>query len=387
MPGKYQPLVHGAGGLPTAPAYGSNPPADESEPLLLNEYPRRSAAPYYPPPYQDISAVAVVGGDRAAADPEGEWRPTLGKHRRQRTGTNWLGVLLAFLSGTCFTLSSAAIRALRGLEPLELLLVRAAVQVVCTLPWALRSPGGALGPAGRRLLLQLQGVVGGITVMLLFFSFNRLPLGDATTIIFSSPMFVMILSFIFLREPCGFFRTTVVFLLLSGLVLISKPPFIFQAMSHQEHRHYDVLGYACAVTATLFTALNMVVMRKCKDVHFSVVVLQLSAWALLVAAALLAVTRPHLVLPRGWQQWALVAAVSGFGLAGQVLVARALSLEDAGRVSITRSMDIVLAFLLQVFAFGELPDWMSVLGAAFVLACVVAMGLEDKINYVASLVP
>ncbi|KAJ8880117.1 hypothetical protein PR048_020740 [Dryococelus australis] len=91
-------------------------------------------------------------------------------------------------------------------------------------------------------------------------------------------------------------------------------------MEVKEHHQYDVVGYACAVTATLFTALNMVVMRKCKDVHFSLVVLQLSVWALVVAVILLVVLRPHVTLPHGWQQWTLVAAVSGFGLAGQVLL-------------------------------------------------------------------
>lgn len=64
--------------------------------------------------------------------------------------------------------------------------------------------------------------------MLLFFTFRRLPLGDATTIIFSSPVFVMVLSLIILREPCGFFRTFIVALLLAGVILIAKPPFIFQ---------------------------------------------------------------------------------------------------------------------------------------------------------------
>lgn len=40
--------------------------------------------------------------------------------------------------------------------------------------------------------------------------------------------------------------------------------------------------------------------------------------------------------------------MSGFGLAGQVLVARALGLEGAGKVAVTRSLDIILAFVLQV---------------------------------------
>jgi drug/metabolite transporter (DMT)-like permease len=79
-----------------------------------------------------------------------------------------------------------------------------------------------------------QGIVGGSTLVLLFFTFRHLPLGDATTIIFSSPVFVLIMSFLFLHEPCGFFRTMIVCLLLTGVVLISKPPFIFQ-VRHSAH--------------------------------------------------------------------------------------------------------------------------------------------------------
>nr|CAD7415424.1 unnamed protein product [Timema cristinae] len=157
----------------------------------------------------------------------------------------------------------------------------------------------------------------------------------------------------------------------------------------QTHQHYDVVGYACAVTATLFTAFNMVVMRKCKDIHFSVVVLQLSSWSLLVASVLLGILGHHhgeiFVPPRGLLQWGLAVVVSVFGLSGQVLVARALSMEGAGRVAVTRSLDIILAFLLQVFIFGEIPDWLSVLGASFVLVCVIGMGLEEHIHYLASL--
>nr|CAD7260189.1 unnamed protein product [Timema shepardi] len=389
MPDRYQMMTS------APPSYSLSMSADkideaETDPLLLNEYFRRDSPRYY----KDIHAVTILSKEPHTVPPPSpvEWRPTLNKERKELS-TNWCGVLLAFLSGTFFTLSSAALKALKSVDPMELLMIRSALQVAVMLAVAYRGGHNVVGPRGYRLLLQLQGIVGGITLVLLFYSFRRLPLGDATTIIFSSPMFVMLLSLIFLREPCGFFRTTVVCLLLAGVILISKPPFIFQFFVHesQTHQHYDVVGYACAVTATLFTAFNMVVMRKCKDIHFSVVVLQLSSWSLLVASVLLGILGHHhgeiIVPPRGLLQWGLAVIVSVFGLSGQVLVARALSMEGAGRVAVTRSLDIILAFLLQVFIFGEIPDWLSVLGAFFVLVCVIGMGLEEHIHYLASLVP
>ncbi|XP_069703729.1 solute carrier family 35 member G1-like [Periplaneta americana] len=345
--------------------------------------------------YNNLPEVAVnftVPPSSPMAPPpqyeEHEWQPTLSKERHQVNKANWFGIFLAFMSGAFFTLSSAAVKALKSMDPMELLVLRSLLQVFAMLPIALRRGENLFGPKGQRGLLQLQGIVGGSTLVLLFFTFRRLPLGDATTIIFSSPVFVMIMSFLFLREPCGFFRTLIVFLLLTGVVLISKPPFIFQTFAQE----YDLFGYLCALGATLFTALNIVVMRKCKEVHFSVVVLQLSLWSLLVSSTVLATAgRKHheklLSAPHGPYEWGLAVLVSVLGLTGQVLVAKALGMEGAGRVAVTRSLDIVLAFVLQVFAFGEVPDLLSISGALLVLLCVMGMGMEEQILYLASLVP
>lgn len=75
---------------------------------------------------------------------------------------------------------------------------------------------------------MLQGLIGGLTLSLLYYSFRKLPLGDATTIIFSSPVIVIALSFIFLREPCGLLRVVVICALMLGVTLVAKPPFLFQ---------------------------------------------------------------------------------------------------------------------------------------------------------------
>ena len=71
-----------------------------------------------------------------------------------------------------------------------------------------------------------------MTLCLLYYSFRKLPLGDATTIIFSSPVIVIALSFIFLKEPCGILRIAVITALFTGVVLVSKPPFLFQVRIH-----------------------------------------------------------------------------------------------------------------------------------------------------------
>jgi drug/metabolite transporter (DMT)-like permease len=116
--------------------------------------------------------------------------------------------------------------------------------------------------------------------------------------------------------------------------------------------NYDGLGYSAAILGALFTAINIVVMRRCKEVHFSVLVLHFSAWSLLIASVLANIHGPwtsggHLHNASLFH-WGLAFLVGITGLLGQVLLARALSMEGAGKVAVTRSLDIVLAFALQV---------------------------------------
>ena len=77
---------------------------------------------------------------------------------------------------------------------------------------------------------------------------------------------------------------------------------------------YDVLGYSSAVLATIFMALNIVVIRKCKDVHFSIVVLQLSTWSLIFSGILLYIlvefNGDKIVIPQGTNEWLLTSLVS-----------------------------------------------------------------------------
>ena len=90
------------------------------------------------------------------------------------------------------------------------------------------------------LYLVLLAITGGLRILFIFTSFARLPLGDSTTILFSSPVLVMALSVFFLKEKCGVFRLVAALVLVSGVSLIAKPPFIFGQQEGQTT--YDALG-------------------------------------------------------------------------------------------------------------------------------------------------
>lgn len=161
----------------------------------------------------------------------------------------------------------------------------------------------------------------------------------------------------------------------------------------QMHRteHYNLMGYVCALLATLFTALNIVIMRKCSEIHYSILVLNLSSWSFASAVFFYIVVsggyEHKFTLPYDWFIWCQILLVAFTGLMGQVLVTKALKIESAGKVSVTRSLDIILAYVMQVYLFGEKPTSTSVTGAILIISSVICMGFEKEIYSICDFIP
>lgn len=151
------------------------------------------------------------------------------------------------------------------------------------------------------------------------------------------------------------------------------------------------MGYICAILATIFTALNIVIMRKCSEVHYSVLVFNLSFWILLSSIIFyftVSEVKNHIkLIPLDVITWILILLVAVSGLTGQILVTKALKIEGAGKVSVTRSLDIILAYIIQVYFFNDVPNSSSIAGASLILASVMAMGFEKEIYQICDYIP
>lgn len=244
-------------------------------------------------------------------------------------GGKFIGIFLAAVSGLFFTLCSVMVKLLRRIDPSEVLLFRAIVQFVLTIPIMVCVRANPLGPKDSRIMVYVQGIVGCLTVTCIFIGFARLPVGDAATIIFCSPIFVMIFSHIILREHCGIFRFIVICMLMMGVILIAKPPFLNRILFGNDNsqvlqrQNQDMIGYGAALAGTLLTASNFVCMRKLRNVHFSVLIFAFSVMSGIMSAAVVPVFSEY-KLPKTNEEWAYAVLVGIFGLLGQSLLAVAL---------------------------------------------------------------
>ena len=107
------------------------------------------------------------------------------------------------------TAYSSMIKMLEEMDPMQVVVIRGVLQLVImgsiarykNISWR-----GGSDSTRTSLLLFLVAATGGLRIFFIFTSFSRLPLGDSTTILFSSPVIVMLLSVFILHEGCGVFR-------------------------------------------------------------------------------------------------------------------------------------------------------------------------------------
>lgn len=134
----------------TAAVLPTHTAKSETEPLLQQE-----ARYYHNVPEVAIHFSTPSSGSCPQLDSQ-NWRPTLKKENQKVQGANWFGILLAFLSGAFFTLSSAGVKGLKSVDPMELLVLRSVLQIVVMLSISITNGENLLGPKGQRGLVQLQ---------------------------------------------------------------------------------------------------------------------------------------------------------------------------------------------------------------------------------------
>lgn len=228
------------------------------------------------------------------------------------------------------------------------------------------------GKQSERVLLATCSLCSFVFLALAFISFKLIPLSDSSAIIFSSPLYVNLFAHFILGESCGLLNIMTVVCSLIGVVLISRPTFLFDP---QASYTLDRTGLVCAILASMASALYYIVMRKLKKTPISVI----SFWYSMVNGILCLVILIPLhtfVIPKGWQEYTWLTLNAVCGIVGSFLLNLAFKLDEAGPVTLARSMDIVMAFVYQVVWLNKPVSLNSVLGAIIIISSVAILSLK-----------
>lgn len=233
--------------------------------------------------------------------------------------------------------------------------------------WMVKRAG--VSPWGRdRRLLLLRGVFGTISLIAYFEALTKLPLADATAIMYTNPIWTAFLARRVQREPLSPRVLGASLASLVGVVLIARPSFLFGAGDVA----LPLVPVLLALLAAFGSAAAYVTVREVSKTDHPLVIV---FWFTLVA---LPASVPGLAAAPVWPtagEWLGLAGVAISVQVGQVFLTRSLELEPAGRATSVSYVQVVFAFLWGVLVFGEALRAEAVAGATLIVASALLVAL------------
>lgn len=236
----------------------------------------------------------------------------------------------------------------------EVLFWRQFLTVPMLLGWlALRQQSARL--ATRRLPAHFRRALMGTLGM--GFTFGApvlLPLAEATTLGFTTPIFAVIFSALLLKEAVGRYRWTAVAIGFAGVVVIARPD-----------GHLPLFGSLVGLGAGLMVALISIQVR---DLTRTDEPLSIVFWFAALSTPVLALFLPFYASAHTPQQWLLIAAVGVLGCVGQLFLTASLRYGQIASVIVMDYSALAWATLYGWAIWSDSPAGSTWAGAPLILA-------------------
>lgn len=262
------------------------------------------------------------------------------------------GVLFMIIAALFFSLMSASVKLAGDLPLMQKVFFRNLVAFFVAL-FTLKRNGRSI--KGNNLpFLTLRGILGYLGVVFNFYAISNLYLADASILNNTSPFFVIIFSFLFLREPIKKFQIPTLVLAFLGAILVIKPQF-----------NYTFLSSTSGLASGMFAGGAYCVLRYLRDYDTpETIVFYFSAISMII-------TFPSLIFGKYITpttiQWISLLGAGAFAAIAQFLITNAYRYAPAGQLSIYNYMQILFALLWGLLFWNETPDLFSIFGAIIIV--------------------
>lgn len=277
-----------------------------------------------------------------------------------------LGISLKVLSALVFTVMSAILKTLTARYPVgEVVFFRSAFAIIPLLAWLMWQ--GALINSVRTKNLRghfKRGFIGTLGMYLGFAALSYLPLPDAIAIGYASPLIVVVLAALVLREKVRAYRWTAVAIGFVG-VLIMLSPYLSPSMFSGGLSSGPTLGAVAALAGAFCSAGAMIQVRRLTETE--------KTGAIVFYFFILASCLSLLTLPFGWRlpdRADLMLFVVGglFGGLGQILLTESYRHADTSIIAPFEYTSMIWALLIGWAVFGDLPALTVITGGLIVAA-------------------
>ena len=305
------------------------------------------------------------------------------------------------------------------MHPFQILFARQSVTVVLSLlyMWWARVPEAPLGPRKIRPILALRGFGGFFGVAGLYFSLIYLPLADAIVMTFIAPMIAAWISSFIMKTPFTRSQQLAGIVSLIGVVLITRPVTLFQALTSPTQTSPVVANMtlteaqasstpAANETATAAATIHIpeatptqrafavllgligVLGASCayvtiswigKQAHPLISVNYFATWCTLISTiALIFIPSVPFRLPATLREWLLLLSLGVSGFVMQFLLTSSLAHKRSNKVLNIVYIQMVFALGFDKILFNQTPGLLSILGSSLILGSVIWVAVRKE---------
>jgi drug/metabolite transporter (DMT)-like permease len=263
-----------------------------------------------------------------------------------------------------------------------------------------------LGPIKQRKLLLMRACFGTVGLTTFFFAFKLLHPSDCLAIIQTSVIITSILARIFLKERLSFAHLIAIFLTAVGVILIAKPKSLFNSLTqlnqtilincssnetfiydkcsninkldvNEVNPIYTTVGILVALGCAVSGSIVQIILKKLstEKVHFSIVIIYGTYIGIpvtfIISLIMILLKFSHRNFPNNLHMipiqlfYTLIGGI--IGTLSQILLNFSLKYEDASKIAIIRTLDVLLTFFLQLFFLNISIDIFSLIGTCSIL--------------------
>ena len=264
------------------------------------------------------------------------------------------GILFIILAGFFFASMSFFVRLSGDLPTMEKAFFRNAVAVLVAAFMLARTKEGFHVQKGSWPDLLMRSFCGTVGLICNFYAVDHMNIADANILNKLSPFFAILMSYFILKEKANKVEWACVVVAFIGAVFVVKPAFNMQFVNAM----IGVIGGLGAGIAYTFV-------RKLgkKGERGPIIVMVFSTFSCLCTVPfLISEFQPMKVVQL---LCLLMAGVSAAG--GQIFITKAYTKAPAKEISVFDYTQVLFAALLGFVFFGQIPDWMSLVGYLIII--------------------
>ncbi len=263
------------------------------------------------------------------------------------------GALWMILACACFSSMNGIVRHLgQDLPTLVLVFFRCFFGLIALLPWVLKS-GLASLRTSRPILHLTRVIIAFVAMYAWFYALTKMPLAEATALSFVMPLFATIAAVLFLGEVMRARRWSATIIGFAGAMIILRPGLI------------EITEAALLVlfSTVLMAGSQTIVKLLSRTEHPNAIVF----WIIFLMMPVSLVPALFVWQTPNLEQFAWLIGLGVVATLGHQSMARSLASTDATAVYPLDFTRLIFATLIGYFAFSELPDLWTWVGAAVIM--------------------